>query len=168
MGVPAGKKATSWEEAMDVLLNTTLPSYQQERVYLAPDYNKVAKSINSLFASELGREPEQYELQLLANQYNADTKAKFAQEEELKAVGAMPEVVTGEQLMEGSYGNHAITEVEAKIEEEGLTAIDPSARLYDTFRSITEKERERLGRSADIQKSNQLILNSIIGAPWNR
>ena len=168
LGVPAGKKATSWEEAMDVLLNTTLPSYQQERVYLAPDYNKVAKSINSLFASELGREPEQYELQLLANQYNADTKAKFAQEEELKAVGAMQEVVTGEQLMEGSYGNHAITELEAKIEEEGLTAIDPSARLYDTFRSITEKERERLGRSADIQKSNQLILNSIIGAPWNR
>ena len=168
LGVPAGKKATSWEEAIDVLLNTTLPSYQQERVYLAPDYNKVAKSINSLFASELGREPEQYELQLLANQYNSDTKAKFSQEEELKAVGAMPEVVTGEQLMEGSYGNHAITEVEAKIEEEGLTAIDPSARLYDTFRSITEKERERLGRSADIQKSNQLILNSIIGAPWNR
>ena len=166
LGVPSGKKATAWEEAMDVLLNTTLPSYQQERVYLAPDYSKVAKSINSLFASELGREPEQYELQLLANQYNADTKAKFKQEEELKAIGAMPEMVTGEQLIEGSYGNHAITEVEAKIEEEGLTAIDPSARLYDTFRSITEKERERLGRSADIQKSNQLILNSIIGAPW--
>lgn len=166
LGVPSGKKATAWEEAMEVLLNTNLPTYQQEQVYLPPDYSKVAKSINSLFASELGREPEQYELQLLANQYNADTKAKFKQEEELKAIGAMPEMVTGEQLIEGSYGNHAITEVEAKIEEEGLTAIDPSARLYDTFRSITEKERERLGRSADIQKSNQLILNSIIGAPW--
>ena len=166
LGVPAGKKATSWEEAMDVLLNTTLPSYEQERVYLAPDYSKVAKSINTLFANELGREPEQYELQLLANQYNADTRAKFTQEEELRAIGAEPEMVTGEELLQGTYGNHAITEVQAKIKEEGLTAIDPSARLYDTFRNITQKERERLGRSADIQKSNQLILGSITSAPW--
>jgi hypothetical protein len=166
LGVPAGKKATAWEEAMEVLLNTNLPTYQQEQVYLPPDYAKVANSINTLFSNELGREPEPYELQLLASQYSSDSKAKFMQQEELKAIGAEPEFVTGEELLAGTYGNHAITEVGAKIEEEGLTAIDPSARLYETFRNITEKERERLGRSEDIQKSNQLILNSITTAPW--
>ena len=168
LGVPQGKKGTAWEEALEVLLNTTLPTYQQERVYLPPDYSKVSKSINSIFANELGREAEPYELKLLANQYSSDVQSKFQQEESLKQLAAQQEVITGEQLLTGEYGNHAVTETEAKIEEESLTAIDPSARMYDTFRNITEKERERLGRNADIQKGNQLILNSIIGSPWRR
>lgn len=168
LGVPQGKKGTAWEEAIEVLLNTTLPTYQQERVYLPPDYSKVSNSINNIFANELGREAEPYELKLLANQYSSDVQSKFQQEESLKQLAAQQEVITGEQLLTGEYGNHAVTETEAKIEEESLTAIDPSARMYDTFRNITEKERERLGRNADIQKGNQLILNSIIGSPWRR
>ena len=168
LGVPQGKKGTAWEEALEVLLNTTLPTYQQERVYLPPDYTKVANSINSIFANELGREAEPYELKLLASQYSSDVQSKFQQEESLRQLAAQQEVITGEQLLTGEYGNHAVIETEAKIEEEDLTAVDPSARMYDTFKNITEKERDRLGRNADIQKSNQLILNSITGSPWRR
>ena len=56
---------------------------------------------------------------------------------------------------------------DGQILEEYISDMDVNECLQD-FKNITEKERERLGRNADIQKGNQLILNSIIGSPWSR
>jgi len=58
------------------------------------------------------------------------------------------------------YGNHT-----QPVIEEGVTAIDPSAKMLSVFDDITAKEQERLGANRDIQATNSIILNSITGAP---
>ena len=59
-----------------------------------------------------------------------------------------------------NYGNHI-----QPVVEEGVTAIDPGARMLDVFNKVTAKEQERLGANRDIQATNSIILNSITGAP---
>lgn len=151
-----GKAEDGWRYSLQLYLDNPIQEPEKIDAYLPPDYNAISNSINGLFESELGRKPKEYELRLLADTYSANAKKAYEQQ---VALGTPMDVdITPETLEE--YGNHIQPEV-----EEGVTAIDPSARMLSVFDDITAKEQERLGANRDIQATNRIILNSITGAP---
>ena len=151
-----GKDENGWENKLQQYIANPVSMPSQVEPYLPPDYRSVSNSIDGLFENELGRKPKPYELKLLAETYLNESLSAYKQDVELGK--PVQETVTPEML--ANYGNHI---QEPEIREE--TDIDPSAALLDTFDRITKTEQERLGRNADIQTSNNLMLNSIISAP---
>ena len=152
----AGKAQQGWQTTLQLYLDNPIQTPTQVQTYLPPDYTTISNSINGLFEQELGRKPKEYELRLLADTYSAN--AKKAYEQQILLQTPVEEVATAESLED--YGNHI-----QPVVEEGVTAIDPSARMLDVFNRVTEKEQERLGANRDIQATNRIILNSITGAP---
>ncbi len=151
-----GKAEDGWRYSLQLYLDNPIQEPEKIDAYLPPDYNSISNSINGLFESELGRKPKEYELRLLADTYSANAKKAYEQQVALET--PMDVDVTPETLEE--YGNHI-----QPVVEEGVTAIDPSARMLNVFNDITAKEQERLGANRDIQATNRIILNSITGAP---
>ena len=151
-----GKAEEGWKTILQVYLDNPIQTPSQVAAYLPPDYTTISNSINGLFEQELGRKPKEYELRLLADTYSTNAKKSYEQKVALET--PVEEVATAETL--DDYGNHI-----QPVVEEGVTAIDPSARMLDVFNRVTEKEQERLGVNRDIQATNRIILNSITGAP---
>jgi len=151
-----GKAEKGWETILQVYLDNPIQTPSQVASYLPPDYTTISNSINGLFEQELGRKPKEYELKLLADTYSANAKKAYEQKVALETPVDVD--ITPETLED--YGNHI-----QPVVEEGVTAIDPSARMLDVFNRVTEKEQERLGVNRDIQATNRIILNSITGAP---
>jgi hypothetical protein len=151
-----GKGQKGWQTTLQLFLDNPIQEPEQVAAYLPPDYKSVSNSINGLFESELGRKPKEYELRLLADTYSANAKKAYEQQVSLET--PMDVDITPESLED--YGNHI-----QPVVEEGVTAIDPGARMLDVFNKVTAKEQERLGANRDIQATNRIILNSITGAP---
>jgi hypothetical protein len=151
-----GKGQKGWQTTLQLFLDNPIQEPEQVAAYLPPDYKSVSNSINGLFESELGRKPKEYELRLLADTYSANAKKAYEQQVSLET--PMDVDITPETLED--YGNHI-----QPVVEEGVTAIDPGARMLDVFNKVTAKEQERLGANRDIQATNRIILNSITGAP---
>jgi hypothetical protein len=151
-----GKAEKGWQTTLQLYLDNPIQEPEKISAYLPPDYTALSNSIDGLFESELGRKPKEYELRLLADTYSANAKKAYEQQVALET--PMDVDVTPETLEE--YGNHI-----QPVVEEGVTAIDPSARMLNVFNDITAKEQERLGANRDIQATNRIILNSITGAP---
>jgi len=151
-----GKAEKGWETILQVYLDNPIQEPTQVASYLPPDYTTISNSIDGLFEQELGRKPKEYELKLLADTYSAN--AKKAYEQKIALETPVDADITPETLED--YGNHI-----QPVVEEGITAIDPGARMLDVFNKVTAKEQERLGANRDIQATNRLIINSITGAP---
>ena len=151
-----GKAEKGWQTTLQLYLDNPIQEPEQVAAYLPPDYKSVSNSINGLFESELGRKPKDYELKLLAETYLSEAKSAYQQNISLQTPQDI--MATAESLED--YGNHI-----QPVVEEGVTAIDPSARMLDVFNKVTAKEQERLGANRDIQATNRIILNSITGAP---
>ena len=151
-----GKAEKGWQTTLQLYLDNPIQEPEKISAYLPPDYNSIANSIDGLFEQELGRKPKEYELRLLADTYSANAKKSYEQQVALET--PMDVDITPETLQE--YGNHI-----QPVIEEGVTAIDPGARMLNVFDDITAKEQERLGANRDIQATNRIILNSITGAP---
>lgn len=151
-----GKAEKGWQTLLQVYLDNPIAEPSEVQAYLPPDYTSIANSVNNLFEQELGRKPKEYELKLLADTYSSNAKKAYEQQVSLQK--PMDVDITPETLED--YGNHT-----QPVIEEGVTAIDPGARMLDVFNKVTEKEQERLGANRDIQATNRIILNSITGAP---
>ena len=151
-----GKGQEGWQTTLQLYLDNPIQEPEQVAAYLPPDYKSVSNSINGLFESELGRKPKDYELKLLAETYLSEAKSAYQQNISLQTPQDI--MATAESLED--YGNHI-----QPVVEEGVTAIDPGARMLDVFNKVTAKEQERLGANLDIQATNRIILNSITGAP---
>ena len=151
-----GKAEKGWQTTLQLYLDNPIQEPEQVAAYLPPDYTALSNSIDGLFEQELGRKPKEYELRLLADTYS--TNAKKAYEQQVALDTPLDVDITPETL--GEYGNHIQPEV-----EQGVTAIDPSARMLDVFNKVTAKEQERLGRNRDIQATNRIITNAFTGGP---
>ena len=111
-----------------------------------PSKNVKASSVAAIILVE-------YEKKLLANQYLGDVEKQYQ-----ASIPKADQPITPDTLED--YGNHSnIEDVESRED------IDPNARLFQTFDSITQKEQERLGRNVDIQATNKLIIDSITSIP---
>ena len=151
-----GKAEKGWQTLLQVYLDNPIQEPQKISGYLPPDYKAISNSIDGLFEQELGRKPKEYELQLLANTYSANAKKAYEQKVALQT--PIDEVAMPETLED--YGNHI-----QPVIETGVTEIDPSARMLDTFNKVTAREQERLGRNRDIQATNRIITNAFTGGP---
>jgi len=116
-----------------------------------------------MFAQSLGREPKEYEKQNLLDQYSAIVQKQASNQQRVAELIEEPEFQTVQELVD--YSNHGIEDIQETILEEGITQIDPTARFQKAFKDATQFETERLRGQADIQRTNQTILNLISGAP---
>lgn len=153
-----------WVSSMKWYVDNQLPEIPTaEDIFLPPDYTGTANLIDSMFAQSLGREPKEYEKQNLLDEYNGIVQKQAANQQRVAGLIEEPEFQTVQELVD--YSNHGIEDIQETILEEGITQIDPAARFQQAFKDATQFETERLRGQADIQRTNQTILNLISGAP---
>jgi len=153
-----------WIASLSWYVDNQLPEIPTAKdIVLPPDYTGIANQINGMFAQSLGREPKDYEKQLLLEDYQSMIAKQIANAQRVAQLTEQPEFQTPKELVD--YANHGIEDIQATILEEGITQIDPSAQLLEKFNEVTKFERERLKGKEDIQRTNQTILNLISGAP---
>ena len=153
-----------WVASMKWYVDNQLPEIPTtEDIFLPPDYTGTANLIDSMFAQSLGREPKEYEKQNLLDQYSAIVQKQAANQQRVAQLIEEPEFQTVQELVD--YSNHGIEDIQETILEEGITQIDASERFQEAFKNATKFETERLRGQADIQRTNQTILNLISGAP---
>jgi hypothetical protein len=157
IGVKSGEKSTAWNESLLLYQNEPLPSGEEVSVYLPPDYAEVSTRIRNLFTESLGRDPQNYELTLLADQFYNDTQLQSQQQSELQEVALGPTV---QELETGNIGNRNIQDV---VSETGMQEVSPTGRLYENFNNLIAKEKDRLQANDDIQNTGRLMLGSILG-----
>jgi len=157
IGVKSGEKSTAWNESLLLYQNEPLPSGEEVSVYLPPDYSEVSSRIRNLFTESLGRDPQNYELTLLADQFYNDTQLQSQQQSELQEVALGPTV---QELETGNIGNRNIQDV---VSETGMQEVSPTGRLYENFNNLIAKEKDRLQANDDIQNTGRLMLGSILG-----
>jgi hypothetical protein len=117
--------------------------------YLEPDYATLSQAVRRTFAQMLGRDPEDYELALLAQQMDADFRSSYGAE--LSAARA-----------EYDAGNRAIVEGEAQAAGT-FQAIDPMARFQERMLAKYGTEIERREDIGELQQNAQLMMRSLGG-----
>ena len=157
IGVKSGEKSIAWNESLLLYQNEPLPSGQEVSVYLPPDYAEVSTRVKNLFTESLGRDPQNYELTLLADQFYNDTQLQSQQQSELQEVALGPTV---QELETGNIGNRNIQDV---VSETGMQEVSPTGRLYENFNNLIAKEKDRLEANDDIQNTGRLMLGTILG-----
>ena len=157
IGVKIGDKSTAWNEALLLYQNEPLPSGEEVSVYLPPDYAETATRIRNLFTQDLGRQPQPYELTLLAEQFMQDTQLRSQQSAELQELALGPSVA---ELESGNVGNK---DIQGVVAQTGLQEISPTGRLYENFNNLVQREKDRLQANDDIQNTGRLMLGTILG-----
>ena len=157
IGVKIGEKSTAWNEALLLYQNEPLPSGEEVSVYLPPDYAETATRIRNLFTQDLGRQPQPYELTLLAEQFMQDTQLRSQQSAELQELALGPSV---QELESGNVGNK---DIQGVVAQTGLQEISPTGRLYENFNNLVQREKDRLQANDDIQNTGRLMLGTILG-----
>lgn len=113
--------------------------------FRSPDYASLSTSVKDLFRNQLGREPADWEVALLADQLNTDYRAAY--DADVSALTA-----------EFEAGNRAIIDSDATgaaaIQSAGTVgAVDPVARLRDRFETKYASEFE-LGEDRIAERQN--------------
>ena len=155
----------AWKAALKEYVDNPIPEYPEASIYLPPDFDSVSNSIKGMFRRSLNRDPQPYELKLLANTLYSEAQQAYQQSESLKAEAMLTPEVTGAGLLAGEYGNYAAENVQAKIEAEGLTQIDPEAGLQTAFDNLIVKEKDRLGENYSSRATRASILRSLNQRP---
>jgi hypothetical protein len=117
-----------------------------------------------MFRRGLNRDPQPYELKLLANTLYSESQQAYQQSVDLDKATQQQDV-TGTGLLAGEFGNYSKENVQAKIDSEGLTQIDPLARVQFGFDNMIQNELGRLGENVDTRRTRASILSSINQRP---
>ena len=165
-GVTEAEKldGSEWRLALDEYVLNPIDKYPEEGAYLPPDYQSVANTITGWFKRGLNRDPQPYEMKLLANTIYSESQQAYQQNVDLKQFAEQEEVSAG-GLLAGEYGNYSKENVQSKIDEEGLTQIDPLAAGQFQFNKLIENEKGRLGENLDTRKTRASILASLNQRP---
>ena len=165
-GVTEEEKLTgsSWKQALAEYELNPVPKYPDSAAYLPPDYASVSNSIVSMFRRSVNRDPQPYELKLLANTLYSESQQAYTQSLDLEKATRQQDV-SGTDLLAGEYGNYSKENVEAKIESEGLTEIDPLARTQFGFNNMIQNEIGRLGENADTRRTRASLFASLNQRP---
>ena len=165
-GVTTQERETgsAWRSALSEFEQNPLPKYPDAEAYLPPDFDSVANSITTMFRRGVNRDPQPYELKLLANTLYSEAQQAYQQSVDLNQATQQQDV-SGGGLLAGQYGNYSKENVQAKIDAEGLTQIDPLAGAQFRFEEIIANEKGRLGENVDSRRSRALMLNSLNQRP---
>ena len=165
-GVTEEEKITgsAWEQALNEYELNPLPKYPDSAAYLPPDFASVSNSIVSMFRRRVNRDPQPYELKLLANTMYSEAQQAYTQSVDLEKATRQQDV-SGTGLLAGEFGNYSKENVQAKIDSEGLTQIDPEARTQFGFNDMIKDEEGRLGENADTRRTRASIFSSLNQRP---
>ncbi len=165
-GVTEAEKldGSEWRLALAEYELNPIDKYPEEGAYLPPDYQSVANTITGWFKRGLNRDPQPYEMKLLANTIYSESQQAYQQNVDLKQFAEQEEVSAG-GLLAGEYGNYSKENVQSKIDEEGLTQIDPLAAGQFQFNKLIENEKGRLGENLDTRKTRASIFASLNQRP---
>lgn len=118
--------------------------------YLEPDYATVSQTVKSFFAEQLGRDPHDYEMSLLADQLFSDYRGKF--ESEVSAARATHEA-----------GNRAIKLDVEQGSPGTFQAVDPLSRLAETFEQQYEPEMDIIERREQLHSNLGVLMGNLSG-----
>lgn len=165
-GVTTQERETgsAWRSALAEFELNPIPKYPDAEAYLPPDFDSVANSIKTMFRRGVNRDPQPYELKLLANTLYSEAQQAYQQSVDLNQATQQQDVSAG-GLLAGQFGNYSKENVQAKIDSEGLTQIDSLAGTQFRFEELIENEKGRLGENVDTRRSRALMFNSLNNAP---
>jgi hypothetical protein len=152
-----GDKQT-WQEALDVMVSAREeykkkfgdkdqpPTWTPSRAYFAPDYATISQGVKQTFSRSLGRDPNGWEMDLLADQFKSDHRADYDAEQR---------------------GDRALFDAEGRAQETGEVQvpgvqqdIDPVARMAETFEDTFSDELDAKSRWADVQSKSRNLFGS--------
>lgn len=117
--------------------------------YLEPDYATLAQAVRRTFSQTLGRDPEDYELALLADQMSTDFRKQYGAE-------------LGAARAEYDAGNRAI--VEGTEQESGtFQAVDSMARFQESMLTKYGTEIERREDIGELQQNTARMMRNLGG-----
>ena len=159
------QNGSAWRNVLKEFVANPVPIMPDTEVFLPQDPAENAQTVKNLYARELNRDPSAYEIKLLSNELYKQAEAAYKQSEELGQVAQAQPAFTGDDLLQGQYGNYAAENVQQAIDEQGLTQINPASRMKEKFDRITENEKARLGENYSARNTRTSILRSIAGRP---
>jgi hypothetical protein len=122
------------------------PTWTPSRGYEAPDYATISQGVKGLFARSLGRDPNGWEMDLLADQFRGDSRAGYDQDMSMEK---------------------AAFEARGRAQETGeveippaSTDIDPIARMAENFDDQFSDELDAKDRWADVQSKSANLFGS--------
>jgi len=122
------------------------PTWTPSRAYFAPDYTEISERVKSEFSRKLGRKANDWEMDLLADEFKSDHRAAYDAEQ---------------------AGDKATFEAEGRSAETGETAypgtfseINPATRMADTFDEQFSDEIDAKSRWNDVQSKSRNLFGS--------
>lgn len=144
---------TTWQEMLDNLEATyeepksDRRPWVPSRAYFTPDFARISQGIDDIFARELGRDPNGWEAELLAQEYRNAHRAGFDQE------------MAAEQFLYDAEGR--AIEDDVAIKPPTYEEIDPWARAMETFDSQFSNEMDAKQRWADVRSKTSNLFGSL-------
>lgn len=148
----------TFDEAMDMMVQARAdakelygdedqpPTWTPSRAYFAPDYATISQNVKGLFAQRLGRDPNEWEMDLLADEFRADHRSQY---DEVQA------------------GNRGVFDAKGRAEETGEIQIpdvqqdvDPFARMAENFDEDFSDELDAKSRWNDVQSKSRNLFGS--------
>ena len=152
-----GDKQT-YDDAMDGLIKAReefeekfgdkekTPVWTPSRGYEAPDYASISQNVKTMFSRSLGRDPNGWEMDLLADSFRGDHRANYDQDMGME---------------------QAAFEARGRAQETGeveippsATDIDPIARMGENFDDQFSDELDAKSRWADVQSKSANLFGS--------
>ena len=150
----------TWQDALDGMIvnreaymekygdgSEAPPTWSPPRAYFAPDYASISQTVKAQFGRELGRDPNGWEMELLADQFRADHRAQYDAE---------------------MAGHRAAFEADGRAQESGIVEtpadqqeIDPVARMQESFDTTFSDELDAKSRWADVRSKSRNLFGSL-------
>jgi len=152
-----GDKQT-YDEALDVMIvgrqayfdkygdPNAPPTFTPSRAYFAPDYTEISERVKAQFAQKLGRTPNGWEMDLLADEFKSDHRAAYNAD------------IAGEKAVFDAKGRAAET---GETSAPGtFSDINPATRMSDTFDEQFGDEIDAKTRWSDVQSKSRNLFGS--------
>jgi len=122
------------------------PTWSPSRAYFKPDYASISQDAKGLFSRNLGRDPNGWEMDLLADQFRSDHRAEYDQD------------MAGDR---GAFEARGRAQETGEVEIPGAQQdIDPQARMAETFDNTFSDELDAKSRWADVQSKSRNLFGS--------
>jgi hypothetical protein len=143
--------------------------------YLAPDYASLSQSVRSAFAAEVGREPHDWEVELLASQLSADARREYeartaAQRLDFEArnvggdEGNRRILAGGSATVQGFIGGPGAEDAVGGSAGGGtVQQVDPLARLAETIRARYAPEVEAEQKEQETAVNLAALFSNLAG-----
>lgn len=147
------------EKAKEIYGDSEQPPTWVAPTYFAPDYATISQNVKSVFSQRLGREPNGWEMDLLADQFKADHRAEFDAE-----VLGPDQRARNYELDNFDARGRAEEPGEVEIPDlpsETVQGVDPLARMFENFDTEFSNELGARQRWDSVQSKTSNLFGSL-------